>query len=450
MKKTLLASFFFTAFTALSLGQARLVMNNNIWMVIDNGAWVVVENPATNAITTMGNGGNILSEGEADRVRWQIGTTVAPGYIVPFTTPAGTKIPLTYNKTTAGAGGATASVVFSTYRYDGIPQPPGLPAAPGSEWRNFDYRPSDVTHMNNYVTGMLPTPVPTPDESGHVVDRFWIIDTKAAGYNYTTNPDASMLFLYPDVEVTGGNFIGGNTPLDPQRFNSTLNKWGDVLFPSPLSTWTDLVALNSVQTPVITSAQFFRSWTLSDRNNPLPIELTDFRARCENDQVVISWTTATEHDNDYFTIEKSGNAVDWYSIGEVQGAGTSIETIHYNFVDPTPTGMAYYRLVQTDIDGGSSTSGMVAAGCEAGGGIEIVNAWDDGSDLNVVVSSSFEAVMDLTVMDVQGKVMVMQPNKAIAMGITHLPVDKGLLATGVYLVRLSNSETVMSRRIVLN
>src|SRR4029450_8280675 len=139
------------------------------------------------------------------------------------------------------------------------------------------------------------------------------------------------------------------------------------------------------------------------------------------------------------TIEKSANGVDWTAIGTVDGAGSSVETTNYSFVDPTPTGLAYYRLVQTDFDGESTASDIVVAGCEANGGIEIVNVWDDGNDLNVIVSSSFDAVFDLALLDSQGKVLLVQPSKALSVGINHLPVSKGSIATGVYVVRLSNS-----------
>jgi hypothetical protein len=121
MRKPLLA-LTVAAIPFLSSGQARLVLNNNAWMVIDGNAWVVIENPATNAITTAGTGGNILSENEFDRIRWQIGTTTG-AYVLPWTTPSGVKMPLTYTKSTAGAGPATASIVFSTYNYGIAPAP---------------------------------------------------------------------------------------------------------------------------------------------------------------------------------------------------------------------------------------------------------------------------------------------------------------------------------------
>lgn len=439
MKRTLLLSFCL-ATTALSFGQAQLVLNNDVRMVIDGGAWVVVENPATTGIVSLPSpattGGAIISEGEYDQVRWQIAGGTG-SYVMPFVTPSGVKMPLTYNVTAAGAGGASRSVVFATYNY----------GASAPSWNNFNYRPSDVTHMNNYTTGTGLTPGAT-NESGHVVDRFWIMDTKATGFNYTTNPAVTLSMVYDRAEVTAGNTITAASQVAPQRFNNTTNRWGDYL--PPPGTWAPGATVNAVNASVIPAAQWYRSWTLSDIADPLPIELTQFNGECLGTQVVITWTTASEQDNDYFTIEKSFDGLDWFALGTVDGAGNSIEDRTYSFVDLDPSRLAYYRLIQTDMDGSSTVSASVAAGCEADGGIQIVNVYDDGSDVNILVSSSFDAIHDVSLIDGQGKILGVQKSQAINQGITHLRIAKGTLATGMYVVRLSNSDQVLTRKVVLN
>ena len=64
--------------------------------------------------------GNIRSEGELNRVRWRIGATNNT-YVVPFTTASGVKMPLTYQKTSAGS--AAGSVVFSTFSHSSVAPP---------------------------------------------------------------------------------------------------------------------------------------------------------------------------------------------------------------------------------------------------------------------------------------------------------------------------------------
>jgi len=93
----------------------------------------------------------------------------------------------------------------------------------------------------------------------------------------------------------------------------------------------------------------------------LPIELLSFKGRPEKDRVMLSWETATETNNDYFTIEKSLDGVSWEPIGTVPGAGTSLFTNTYEFPDFHPDiGTNYYRLSQTDYDGTHVIVGNVA------------------------------------------------------------------------------------------
>jgi len=84
----------------------------------------------------------------------------------------------------------------------------------------------------------------------------------------------------------------------------------------------------------------------------LPIELIHFDAKLEDGQVILSWSTASETNNDYYTIQRAIIWSNFENIGFVDGAGTSLEILHYKFVDANPiSGISYYRLKQTDFDG---------------------------------------------------------------------------------------------------
>ena len=83
----------------------------------------------------------------------------------------------------------------------------------------------------------------------------------------------------------------------------------------------------------------------------LPVELISFTAENDQDNVLLKWTTASEKNNDYFSIEKSVNGVDFYKIGEIPGGGYSNSILNYYFVDEHPvSGLNYYRLKQIDFD----------------------------------------------------------------------------------------------------
>ncbi len=86
----------------------------------------------------------------------------------------------------------------------------------------------------------------------------------------------------------------------------------------------------------------------------LPIELIYLRAEANQKraQVEVSWATASEKDNDFFTIERSKDGLRFHEIATVLGAGTHVGRLEYTHTDITPfDGDSYYRLKQTDFDG---------------------------------------------------------------------------------------------------
>lgn len=95
--------------------------------------------------------------------------------------------------------------------------------------------------------------------------------------------------------------------------------------------------------------------------SPLPIELISFSAKPEESLVVLNWTTASELNNDFFTVERSTDGFSWNQITTVKGAGTSNYQIDYLIYDQNPlVGLQYYRLKQTDFDGTYNYSNTVS------------------------------------------------------------------------------------------
>ncbi len=94
--------------------------------------------------------------------------------------------------------------------------------------------------------------------------------------------------------------------------------------------------------------------------SPLPIELLYFNAEIINKQSVLTtWETATELNNDFFTVEKSTNSLDWEIVGIIKGGGTTTQRLKYNYTDYLPyQGISYYRLKQTDFNGDFKYSSM--------------------------------------------------------------------------------------------
>ena len=92
----------------------------------------------------------------------------------------------------------------------------------------------------------------------------------------------------------------------------------------------------------------------------MPVEWLAFEATPTAAGVELMWMTAMEQNNDFFTVERSTDALVFEAITKVQGVGNSTEPVEYQATDPAPfSGSAYYRIRQTDFDGKTSFTNQV-------------------------------------------------------------------------------------------
>ncbi|MBF8962791.1 T9SS type A sorting domain-containing protein [Pontibacter sp. FD36] len=182
--------------------------------------------------------------------------------------------------------------------------------------------------------------------------------------------------------------------------------------------------------------------------NPLPVELTSFKATAQNNQVVLNWTTASETDNDRFEVERSNDGRTFTKIGIVKGKGTSSLTNFYTFKDANPgTGTNYYRLRQVDFDGKFEYSKTVAANIKANAAS--VKAYPNPSQEYVRVELATEEIgqAQVMIMDVQGRVIL--ERKIIIEGrFTELELPTQDLATGVYFLKIKGANMDTTTKLV--
>ena len=85
---------------------------------------------------------------------------------------------------------------------------------------------------------------------------------------------------------------------------------------------------------------------------PVPVELVDFTATLESEEVKLEWITASEINNDRFEVYRSDDTVEWELLTTVIGSGNSSNLLRYSIYDMSPhLGVLYYRLKQIDFDG---------------------------------------------------------------------------------------------------
>ncbi|MBL0742186.1 T9SS type A sorting domain-containing protein [Chryseolinea lacunae] len=187
-------------------------------------------------------------------------------------------------------------------------------------------------------------------------------------------------------------------------------------------------------------------------DSPLPVSLLFFKAAGEGHQVYLTWETATETDNAFFTIERSRDAKSFYTVGTVDGKGTTSVASRYSLWDNEPyAGRSYYRLKQTDIDG-KETYFAVAT-------VNLKMAEREFFSLYPVPSSG-EVFVDLKGMETgrelfvriytdQGREIYSLQNFKIE---TNAPLSLnagGELSPGIYLVRISSGLDVRVQKMVI-
>ena len=371
-------------------------------MVIDNSANLVIDNASANAITTMGTGGNIVSEDENDVVKWNIGTNIG-NYTVPFTTSSHVKIPLAVNITGAGIG--SGYLVFATFETNND--------------NNITY-PSEVTNMLG-ANG---------DNSLFTVDRFWRIEAT----NYTSKPTPTISFGYDDAanEIGGTNTIT-ESKLKAQRYNVGTNSWETPQF----LFGTANAATNQVQNSTITATDFYTWWSLLDTSSTdlLPMELMSFDATLNKEErVLLRWETATEIDNDYFSIERSRDAINWELIKKIDGADNSFTTLTYLTIDDSPlTGRSYYKLKQTDINGSESYSDIKTVFLDKSPITQISVFPNPATDIVTLADDNPSELKQIKIYDVIGQELT-SSIKIVHRERNQVRIDLSLLSSGIYTI----------------
>ena len=99
----------------------------------------------------------------------------------------------------------------------------------------------------------------------------------------------------------------------------------------------------------------------------LPVELSHFTAEAvASNTTHITWETKTETNNDYFSLQRSFNGMDFTETAVITGAGTSATAHRYDYFDHSTfaTQTVYYKLVQVDYNKTKTSSNIITVHTE--------------------------------------------------------------------------------------
>ena len=387
----------------LSLSTQHLILNSHL---------LTVKNPSPTAVNR--TSGFIVSETDPatgyGEVKWMIGSGTG-NYIFPFGNAlAASYLPVSFNITAPG-NNSVGYLTVATYPTSVIATPNNRPLPTGL---------SSLMSLSG------------SENASNVLDRWWVMDASS----YTTPPVSDLALTYRDNEWDA---TGGSTNSIVENLLKAQSSDGSMWTPVPagiINATTNTVIINNVNT-------YNPFWTLAGSNGPLPIELLVFDASLNDKNIVdLNWATATEINNDFFTVEKSRDGINFEPFAVVDGAGNSTDVLYYHTEDKEPfEGITYYRLKQTDYDGAFSYSDIRAVNIYKINYGTFAVFPNPASDHFYIKFDNSSAVGAMQILDVNGKVIRNYSSATFENNTDNITrIERDGIAPGIYFVTTGSGQ----------
>ncbi|MBK7684379.1 MAG: T9SS type A sorting domain-containing protein [Bacteroidetes bacterium] len=295
----------------------------------------------------------------------------------------------------------------------------------------LQYSKNGVVYQNSPVfTGLAPGPY-----------TITIKDTKNC--TNTTNVTVGKV-LGPAISVTSTQSICGDTIIVAQTGGFPGFQYNLNLDPYQPSNKFPCKPPGTYLVRIIDANGCKDSGTFVVLGNSLPIELISFNGVAMNNYNLLEWSTSSEINNDYFTIEKSLSGTQFENIGIVDGAGNSTILKQYQFKDLLPgKELNYYRLKQTDFNGSYTYSNIIAIQPNKKSGIGYTY---NGSDQQLMVfcyeCNNENYNIDIT--DATGRFI----HHSDFTG-NNVIINADQFAKGYYFIRISGNENKVTSKVLI-
>jgi hypothetical protein len=182
-------------------------------------------------------------------------------------------------------------------------------------------------------------------------------------------------------------------------------------------------------------------------NGTLPVKLLSFNATLANGKVNCAWETASEINNDYFTLERSKDGNSFEAVGDVKGHGNSNRNIRYSYTDNNPFGgISYYRLKQTDFDGKYTYSPIKKVGSTEKLATEISLYYENNNPI-VKINSLVESNANMELINLNG-IKLFTNEQPIIKGENTFEIEGNIIA-GLYLLKVQVEDEVKYFKVLL-
>lgn len=162
----------------------------------------------------------------------------------------------------------------------------------------------------------------------------------------------------------------------------------------------------------------------------LPIELSSFYGKRNNNMNVIHWSTEMEEANAGFTLQASNDSKNWSTIATLNSksiSGNSQQTNNYEFNHNT-TQSTYYRLIQKDLNGKENVSSIIYILSD---NKNVINIYPNPGKNSVNIQTGNFTNVKIQLVDMTGKIKIDQKLTA-----NNNTIDIKNLATGIYVINI--------------
>ncbi len=181
-------------------------------------------------------------------------------------------------------------------------------------------------------------------------------------------------------------------------------------------------------------------FTISAVGSALPISLLSFKGERVGNSNVLTWSTATEINNQGFEVQYSFNGKDFRGLGFVnsqQKSGNSSSVLNYKYIDNKGFGgNVFYRLMQVDKDGKYNYSNVVLIKGDKINALSLIGVYPNPAKdkLNLIVSSPVNNNINIVISGLAGKIVQRRAFSVIDGG-NNLDLDISSLSAGTYFIK---------------
>ena len=270
------------------------------------------------------------------------------------------------------------------------------------------------------------------------------ISSDCSGKNYALKPALNHGYwaINASVSPASGTY---NVTLNNLGYNNSTGTFWTIMkrSPSGIGFWALDGTCNTSSTAAITIREGltgFSDFASIQWSNPLPIQLLSFNVEKASKEAFCKWTTVSEENNDYFTIERSIDKINAEAIGKVNGAGNSSEILNYTFTDNAPlSGLSYYRIRQTDFNGKTTASAWKSIDFAVAPQHLALFPNPASKHINCSFKADVKGLIEISITDITQKELLKYRTEMVA-GQNRIPVNIESIPDGVYFIRLKNAD----------